>query len=352
LRKNPRPLVIASRRSVLARAQAEAVGQTLMRVHPGLRIEFRWIESEGDQRTDVPLAASGGKGLFARAIEIALLRREADLAVHSMKDLPAAGSATAKGLTIAAVPLREDVRDCLIARSGAATMAALPHAAILGTASPRRAAQVRRLRPDLQIQLIRGNVETRLRKVLIDQQFDATLLAMAGLRRGGFGDHAKHPVDPAILLPAACQGALALQCRTDDHVTLMRCLPLNDSITAQAVNAERRIVAGLHGDCDSPIAVLAEPIAPPDAPPDAPAKAFAETAASADGAAAPVPAPAAPGRPAAVWGFRLRARVIRPDGGACAEVDLQGPVRQTTRLVNQALALLRERGALAILGHA
>ena len=195
----------------------------------------------------------------AKGYSLAPLSRElvdgnADLAVHSLKDLPAIPETP--GLVLAAVPPRRDVRDCLISPH-ATSIDKLPIGATLGTAGPRRASQAKRLRPDLQIRLIRGNIETRIRKVLEDRQVDATLLAMAGLQRANLTEHAQHPIDPAIMLPAAGQGALALQCRADDHQTLRRCLPLNDPLTAACVNTERQIVADLGGNCHSPIAVLA-----------------------------------------------------------------------------------------------
>jgi hydroxymethylbilane synthase len=350
-------LVIASRRSRLARAQAEWVGTQIAARDPALKIEYRWLESEADQMPDRPLADAGGKGLFARAIEQAVLEEQADLAVHSLKDLPAADGSTRAALVLAAVPVRADVRDCLISRGGFAGIDKLPQGAHLGTASPRRAAQVRRLRPDVVIDLIRGNIETRLRKVLgeltvnreqaaagrgqgtgvrgqpdasgtlnvepgtlnpaIPQgspMYDASLMAVAGLHRAGLSQYAAYPIDTSLILPAACQGALALQCRAGDHVTLRRCVMLNDGLSAAAAHAERQIVAALHGDCHSPIAVLAEPIDPDQ--------------------------------------FRIRARVFSPDGRQCAEADERAHRRDTAKLVKRILALLEDRGAHQILAAA
>ena len=317
MRRSRKPIIIASRRSRLARVQAEAVGAALGRLHPHARVEFRWIESEGDQLTSVALADAGGKGLFVRAIERALLQGEADVAVHSMKDLPAAAAELTPGLVVAAVPPRADVRDCLVTRTAARTIDELPQGACVGTSSPRRAAQLRRRRPDLRVQPMRGNIETRLAKVTDPgrgEPFDATLLAVAGLTRAGLAEHAQLPIDPDVLLPAAGQGALAVQCRMDDHVTLRRCLPLNDAPSSEAVHAERRIVAALRGDCHSPIAVLAEPTWDGRTP-----------------------------------GLRLRARVLSPDGGRCIEADQSAPVDDLRYLVPQVIQTMLAGGADALL---
>lgn len=310
------------------------VGRALRRLHPRVEVQYRWIESEGDRHDGVMLAEHGGKGLFTSALEEALLRGEADLAVHSLKDLPAVDRT---GLAIAAIPPRGDVRDCLISRSGAATIAELPPAAVVGTASPRRAAQLLRVRPDLRVQLLRGNVDTRLRKVLDAEDaasthgapgsihYDATLLAAAGLQRLGLKEHLRHPIDAETILPAACQGALAIQCRADDHVTLTRCLPLNDAATATAVHAERAVVAGLSADCHSPVAVLGEPV-------------------KLD--------PHSVKRNADAHWFRLRVRVLSPDGSACLEADEKCKTRELRRLVKQIVKDLTARGARQILANA
>lgn len=310
MRKSPRPIVIASRRSLLARVQAEAVGRTLQRLHLGVAVEFRWIESEGDRKSDQSLALSGGKGLFAHAIEQALLDGQADLAVHSLKDLPVELTA---GLSIAAIPKRGDARDCLVS-PGAETIDQLPHGASVGTASPRRSAQLLRLRPDLQVVLLRGNVETRLRKVLDEHQVDATLLSMAGLKRARFARHADKPIDPNDVLPSAGQGALAIQCRTDDHVSMSRCLPLNDPATSAATHFERQVVLGLQGSCRSPIAVYAEPT-------DAEARCF-----------------------------DLRARVLSPDGQTCVGAEhSQARSSRLSRIADAMVGSLIDSGAAIVL---
>lgn len=307
MRKSRRPIVIVSRRSPLAQTQAKLVGQSLACVDPKVAVEYRWIESAGDKLAQTSLSDAGGKGLFAAAVEQALLNKEADLAVHSLKDLPA-GKMPA-GLVIAAVPPRADVRDCLISTSDAKNLTELGRGATLGTASPRRAAQAKRLRPDLQIQLIRGNIQTRLRKVLTDGRCDATLLAVAGLRRAGLIQQARFPIDPSVILTAAGQGALAIQCRLDDHLTLSRCLPLNDPLTAACVHAERQIVAAMGGDCHSPIAALVQPMG--------------------QGAHA---------------GFRVRVRVLSWDGQQCLEADQAGPASGLGRLTKQVATKLRQAG--------
>lgn len=316
MRRSHRPLIIASRKSRLARIQAEWVGQALQRLHPKVEISFQWIESEGDQRADIALADAGGKGLFAKAIEQALLNEQADLAVHSLKDLPARGT---KGLLVAATPKREDPRDCLIAPNNLTQLNALPKDAIIGTASPRRGAQLKRLRPDLQIKLIRGNIETRLRKVLEPKgslEYHATLMAMSGLKRAGLEEYAQRPIDPVDVLPAAGQGALALQCRASDHVTIRRVLPLNDPDTSQAVEMERRVVEGLNGDCHSPIAVFAEPV-------------------TVEGKA----------------GFRMRARVLSPNGWQMAQVDQTATGKTLRKLAKDVLEQLREQGCASMLAE-
>ncbi len=315
MRTTRRPIVIASRRSPLAQAQAQAVGRSLAQAWPGLTIQYHWVVSEGDQRAATPLDQAGGKGLFARAVEQALINHEADLAIHSLKDLPTHDPAP--GLLIAAVPPRTDPRDGLLSRHGP-SLDQLPPNAVLGTASPRRAAQAKRLRPDLQIKLIRGNVQTRINKVIQAKQYDATLLAMAGVQRLGIDQAMIHPLDPAVMLPAAGQGALAIQCRGDDHATLRRCLPLNDPLTAAAVNAERQITAALQGDCHSPIAAFAQPH-------DQPVAVGAAT------------------------GFRFRVRVLSPDGQACAQADQCAHTSQLNHLVKPVLAQLRAAGCQQLL---
>jgi len=315
LRRSDRPLIIASRRSPLARVQAEWVGRRLSQLHASLEVRYEWVESEADRRTDVPLVElhEGGKALFASAVEQALLEQRADVAVHSMKDLP---STQTPGLMLAAVPPRADARDALIARDPAIqSLYELPDGTRIGTASPRRQAQLLHRWPNLCIQFLRGNVQTRLSKVHgEDAPFDVTLLAMAGLSRLGLEAHMTRPIDPSVMLPAAGQGALAVQCRGDDHVTLGRLLPLNDPASAEAVHAERQVVAALSGDCHSPIAVHAQPI-------------------QIDGE----------------LHFRLRAAVLAVDGAQCIDVDLNCTRRKLGRSVKQVVTQLKADGAAEVL---
>ncbi len=322
MRRSQKPIVIAARRSPLARSQAELVGRALNRLHPKIEVRYRWVESQGDKAVDQSLADQGGKGLFTKDVERLLLAGEADLAVHSLKDLPASDTT---GLVLAAVPRRADFRDCLITPNDLASINDLPHGAVVGTASPRRAAQLLKLRPDLKIDLIRGNVQTRLDKVLNPdgvKRYDATLLAFAGLSRLGLTEHTANPIPVEEMMPSACQGALAVQCRASDHVTLTRCLPLNNPEASTAVHAERQVVAGLGGDCHSPIAVLAEQSKEPPTP----ARRNAD----------------------AHW-FRLRVRVLSADGSECLEVDEQVKTKDLRRLVKRAIKDLKERGAQKLL---
>lgn len=331
-------MIIASRASSLARCQAQWVGAVLGSCHRGLKIQYEWIESEGDRLFDQSLTSSGGKGLFTSAVERALIQKKADLAVHSMKDLPSTDPADRRPLIIAAVPRRADPHDCLISRDGAAGIEQLPHGAVLGTSGPRRAAQAKRLRPDLRIEPLRGNIETRLRKIQEGAlspdgyRYDAALMAVAGLQRAGLCDKAKQVLRFNDVLPAAAQGALALQCRADDHRTLRLTLPLNDPVSAQAVHMERLIVAALHGDCHSPIAVLARLITTHDAN---------EIADQPRGADKP---------DQEQW--QVWARVLSMDGRLFVEVKRTGPIKASAQLAHSALEALKEHDAQAILSGA
>ena len=302
------------------------VGRGLSRLNPHLEVRFVWVQSEGDLITTGPLSAHGGKGLFTKAVERIVLAGEADIAVHSMKDMPAAAEELTPGLQIAAVPKRADVRDALIGKQGPIAIDELPHAANVGTSSPRRAAQLMRLRPDLKCHTIRGNVGTRLEKIMGDMPIhDATLLAVAGLSRLGLKEHTAKPLPVETMLPAACQGALGIQCRRDDHVSLTRLLPLNDPATSTAIHAEREVVAGLGADCHSSIAVFAEQVAPEKTQ----AKRNADSH----------------------W-FRLRVKVLSADGSQCLEADDQCKTRDLRRLVKQLVMELDQRGARDLLRSA
>jgi hydroxymethylbilane synthase len=256
---SPSPIVIrlGTRGSLLARTQSQLVANALEKAHPGLHVELIVLRTTGDQITDRPLYEFGGKGLFTKELEQALLDSEIDFAVHSYKDVPVTMPLVdPSGLVIAAVPDREDSRDVL-ASSVPRRVEELPQGAKVGTGSLRRRCQLLALRPDLKIEPIRGNIDTRLRKRR-EGMYDAVVLAAAGLKRAGlFEDSSMATVDIKTLLPAPGQGALALQCRRDDASTRQFLAALNDPVAAECVNAERALVAALEGDCHSPIAALA-----------------------------------------------------------------------------------------------
>lgn len=235
-------LVIASRGSQLALWQARWIQTRLAALGHESRIEI--IKTTGDKIQDVPLAKVGTKGLFTKEIEEALLDGRADLAVHSLKDLPTELPA---GLTLAAVPEREDPRDALVGKK----LANLPRGARVGTSSLRRSAQLRNLRPDLAVESVRGNVDTRLRK-LDEGQYDTILLAAAGLKRLGWADRIAEILDPAQMCPAVGQGALAIETRPDG-AGFEACRALDHAATHSAVVAERAVLAELGGGCQVPI---------------------------------------------------------------------------------------------------
>ncbi len=244
-------LRIGTRRSPLALWQARHVSALLVAREPELQVELVEIVTRGDRILDAPLAKVGGKGLFVKEIEEQLLSRSVDLAVHSLKDMP---SELPAGLVLAAVPEREDPRDALVSRR-VATLDALPRGARVGTSSLRRACQLLQRRPDLQIVSIRGNVQTRLRK--IDEELDVGVLAAAGLKRLGLADRIAEALDPSVLLPAVGQGVLALEARADDEPVLSRLRALEHAPTRLAVAAERAFLGRLGGGCQVPIAAHA-----------------------------------------------------------------------------------------------
>lgn len=248
-------LRLGTRGSLLARMQSQQVADLLMRKVPSVQVQLRIIRTTGDTEQQRPLYEIGGKGLFVKELEQSLLNRGIDFAVHSFKDVPVTKPLLdVSSLLIAAVVARQDVRDVLV---GAASIAQIPRGARVGTSSPRRRCQILSHRPDLDVQPIRGNIDTRLRKQR-EGQFDAILLAMAGLKRTGLFDESRmFPIPPDQMMPAAGQGALALQCRRDDLATLQLLQQLNDSETAACVDLERQVVLALNGDCHSPIAALA-----------------------------------------------------------------------------------------------
>lgn len=236
-------IVIGSRGSQLALWQSRWVESQLTALGETCRIEI--IKTTGDKVTDVPLAKVGGKGLFTKEIEDALLAGTVDVAVHSLKDMP---TELPDGLTLQAVPEREDVRDAMVGN----TLAALKQGARVGTSSLRRAAQLKAARPDLAIETIRGNLDTRLRK-LDEGQFDAIVLAAAGLRRLGWADRIAELLPVEICCPAVGQGALAIETRDDSGAGARICRKLDHPATRAAVTAERALLGGLGGGCQVPI---------------------------------------------------------------------------------------------------
>lgn len=243
-----RRLRIGTRASQLALWQANWVKSELERVYPGIEVELVKIKTMGDKILDVPLAQVGGKGLFVKEIEEAMLRGEIDLAVHSMKDVP---TEFPEGLGLVVTTKREDPRDAFI--SDGVTFTELRQGARIGTSALRRQAQLLKARPDLEMVIIRGNVETRIRK-LKEDNLDAVILAAAGLNRLGFTDVVTELLDVDFSIPAIGQGALGLECRLDDTATITALSFLNHAETAAAVLAERALLKRCEGGCQVPIA--------------------------------------------------------------------------------------------------
>ncbi|MGZ8379650.1 MAG: hydroxymethylbilane synthase [Gemmatirosa sp.] len=243
---------LGTRGSALALTQARLVAAALARVRPDAAIEIVTITTKGDVRTDVPLAAIGGSGLFAAELENALRAGEIDFAVHSAKDLP---STLASDMELAAFLEREDPRDVVVSRGGV-SLRDLPHGARVGTSSPRRACQLRAARPDLTLLDIRGNVDTRLRK-LDAGDYDAIVLAAAGLRRLGLIDRATEHLAPADMLPQVGQGAIAVEIRAGDADTRALVATLDHAPTRTTVTAERGFLARLGAGCAAPTAAHA-----------------------------------------------------------------------------------------------
>ncbi|MEW5873203.1 MAG: hydroxymethylbilane synthase [Chloroflexota bacterium] len=245
-------LIFATRPSTLARTQTQWVIQVLQGVYPDLVCEEKVITTQGDKILNKPLPEIGGKGLFTQELESALISGEVHCAVHSLKDLPIENPA---GLTIGCIPVRADARDVIISVKKS-TLSTLPIGAQVGTSSPRRAAQVLATRPDLILRTLRGNVDSRVRKAL-ESQYDAILLSGAGLSRLGLDQYISDWLPVDIMLPAPGQGALAVQCRADDRVTLELLAALEDNPTRQAVTAERQFLLGMGGGCTAPVAAYA-----------------------------------------------------------------------------------------------
>jgi hydroxymethylbilane synthase len=296
-------LRIGTRGSPLARVQTALVCRALEEAHPGLAapgaLEVVAIRTTGDRVTDRPLAELGGKGMFCKEIEAALLDGAIDLAVHSMKDLP---TWLPDGLTIGAVLAREDPRDVLIART-AGDLESLAKGAVVGSASLRRQAQLLARRPDLRVVGLRGNVETRLRK-LAAGAVDATLLALAGLKRLGIMPAGAVLLAPEVMLPAVGQGAIGIECRTGDGPTRALLAAIDHPPTSACLRAERALLAALDGSCHTPIAGYAE----------------------ADGAE-----------------LRLRALIARADGSVCLHAERRGALAEGAALGRDAGDELKAR---------
>lgn len=246
-----KPLRLLTRGSALALAQSRGVAARLEALHAGVKVELHVIKSEGDQRSDVALAAVGGQGLFTKVLEEALQRGEADLAVHSLKDLP---TQLAAGLSLAAVSEREDWRDAWVSPK-AATPWDLPQGALLGTGSLRRRSQLLQRRGDLRFAELRGNVDTRLRKIA-DGEVDGAVLALAGLKRLGLAAQVRHVFSEAEMLPAPGQGFLGIETR-DQGEALALCRALNAPQAFAEAACERALLARLEAGCHAPVAGLA-----------------------------------------------------------------------------------------------
>ncbi|WP_096202789.1 hydroxymethylbilane synthase [Bacillus sp. FJAT-45350] len=245
-----RKIVIGSRKSNLALTQTEWVIDQLKQAGAPFEFEIKKIVTKGDQILDVTLSKVGGKGLFVKEIEQAMMDKEIDIAVHSMKDVP---SELHEGFTLAATTKRVDPRDAFISNDHV-KLADLPAGSIVGTSSLRRSAQILAQRPDLEIQWIRGNIETRLRK-LKEENFDAIILAAAGLERMGWSkDIVTEFLEPDVCIPAVGQGALGIECRSDDQEVIDLLQHINDDVTARTVAAERAFLYKIEGGCQVPIA--------------------------------------------------------------------------------------------------
>ena len=298
-------LVIATRRSRLALWQAEHVKRRLEELHPGLEVELLPLSTRGDELLDARLDEAGGKGLFVKELENAMAGGRADLAVHSMKDVPAG---LPPGFVLAAISSREDPRDALVS-SRYPDFASMPAGAVVGTSSLRREAQIAARNPGLQIRLLRGNVETRLAK-LDRGEYDAIVLAVAGLSRLGLEARIRLKIAAEEMLPAPGQGALGIECLAGKAEVLALVAPLADSHTSACVRAERAVSRALGGNCTIPLGAYAE-IAGRD--------------------------------------LRLRALVAAPDGKRIARAECVGPGSDPEALGARAADELRSRGAVEIL---
>lgn len=300
-----RQVRIATRRSRLALWQAEHVAARLAALHPGLVVSLVPIVTEGDRIQDRSLATAGGKGLFIKELENAISSGEADLAVHSMKDMP---GELPRGFAIGAALERADPRDVFVSTHHA-SLAALPQGAVIGTSSLRRQCQLRHARPDVEIVVLRGNVETRLRK-LDAGDCDATVLAAAGLERLGLGMRIREHLAPQQMLPAVGQGVIGIECAADREDILGLIRPLEHAPTRTTLEAERAFSARLGGSCQSPIAAYA----------------------TLEGAA-----------------LHLRGLVGAPDGTAIFADEISGPAQDATGLGTQLAERVLRAGAEELL---
>lgn len=247
-------LIIATRESPLALWQANWVKDQLLQLHPTLSVQLLGITTQADKMLTTPLYKVGGKGLFVKELEEALLEGRADIAVHSMKDVP---MQLPPGLAVPVMCDREDPRDALVAEKTIQSIAMLPKGSTVGTSSLRRQSQLLALRPDLKTAFLRGNVQTRLKK-LAQGEFSAIILAAAGLKRLALEDCISGLISTDEMLPAAGQGVLGIECRVDDEKTQQLIAPLNHAVAFQCVSAERAMCRYLGGGCHVPIAAYAE----------------------------------------------------------------------------------------------
>lgn len=301
------PIRIATRRSKLAMWQAEHVQSLLRSAHPGLAVELVPMSTQGDRVLDRALAEVGGKGLFVKELEVAMQEGRADIAVHSMKDVP---SELPPGFEIVAVLPRANPLDAFISRRYA-RFTDLPQGARVGTSSPRRQSQLRRARPDLRLELLRGNVDTRLRR-LDEGELDAILLACAGLERLGIAHHVTEQLDLELSLPAVGQGVIGIEARADDARSRAALQALHHAESFTRLNAERAFAAQLGGSCHSPIAAHAS-----------------------------------------LDGDRLTVRgfIGAPDGSETYRDELTGPAAQATTLGRQLAARMQASGAETLLAR-
>jgi len=302
-----KPIRIATRKSALAFWQAEHVAARLRVLAPGRAVELVPLTTEGDRNLGISLASAGGKGLFIKELEVALAEDRADLAVHSMKDVPVS---LAPEFVIGAVLEREDPRDAFLSVKYPG-FEALPQGARIGSSSLRRQAQLLHKRPDLTIEALRGNVDTRLRK-LQEGQHDAIVLAVAGLKRLGLGDAITAVLDPALTLPAVTQGIIGMECRADDATTRALLGRLNHAASWTQMLAERALSRGLSGSCNLPLA----------------------------------------GHAVLEGGMlSMTGRVASPDGKRLLEAAVQGPATEAETLGLKLAQLLLDQGAGEILGE-